>query len=109
MVQSFSAKNIITAFFSSVAPLLAGYLADFFIKRHLYVRVEWGGPRLTKIFRLELHEWNFLFLIAALLAFAALQLLMQVKESGEVEKEEVHRIMRTSIRNSLKEYSLIGI
>lgn len=104
-----SAKNIITACFSSIAPLVGGYLADFFTSRNLNLRVEWSGPKLTKVFRLvELHEWNFLFLIAALLAVVALQLLMQVKETGEVEKEEVVRIMRTSIRNSLKEYSLIG-
>jgi MFS family permease len=104
-----SAKNIINACFSSVAPLVGGYLADFFTNRHLNLRIEWNGPKLTKVFRLiELHEWNFLFLIAALLAFVALQLLMQVKETGEVEKEEVVRIMRTSIRNSLKEYFLIG-
>ena len=68
-----------------------------------------AGPKLTKTFRLiELHEWNFLFVIAALLAFIALQLLIQVKETGEVEKEEVVRIMRKSIRSSLKEYFLIG-
>jgi len=104
-----SAKNVITAFFSSVAPLIGGYLADFFTNRHLNVRIEWGGPRVTKVFRLlELHEWNFLFLIAALLALVALELLVPVKEAGEVEKEDVRRILRKSVRGSLKEYFLIG-
>jgi MFS family permease len=104
-----SAKNMITAFFSSVAPLIGGYLADFFTYRHLNIRIEWGGPRYTKVFRLvELHSWNFLFLIAALFAFIALELLMQVKEEGEVDKDEVRRILRKSVRGSLKEYFLIG-
>lgn len=104
-----SAKNVITAFFSSIAPLIGGYLADFFTNRHLNVRIEWGGPRVTKVFRLlELHEWNFLFLIAALLALVALELLVPVKEAGEVEKEDVRRILRKSVRGSLKEYFLIG-
>jgi MFS family permease len=104
-----SAKNVITAFSSSIAPLIGGYLADFFTNRHLNVRIEWGGPRVTKVFRLlELHEWNFLFLIAALLALVALELLVPVKEAGEVEKEDVRRILRKSVRGSLKEYFLIG-
>ena len=42
------------------------------------------------------------------MAFIALQLLPQVKEKGEVEKEQVKRIMRVSIKGSLKEYALIG-
>jgi len=104
-----STKNIITAFFSTIAPLIGGYIADFFLNRHINVTAQWGGPKLTKTFRLiELHEWNFLFVIAAILAFIALQLLIQVKETGEVEKEEVVRIMRKSIKSSLKEYFLIG-
>ena len=53
-------------------------------------------------------QWNFLFLIGALVAIVALQLLIQVKERGEVEKDQVKRIMRTSFRNSLRDYFLIG-
>lgn len=104
-----SAKNIISALFSSVSPIIGGLLADFFINRHLYVRIEWGGPKFTKVFRLvELHEWNFLFLIAALLALISLELLGRVKETGEVNKEDVRRILRKSVRGTLREYFLIG-
>jgi MFS family permease len=104
-----SAKNIITAFFSSTAPLLGGYLADYFTRRSLSINVAWTSPHTNKVFHLlSLHEWNFLFLIGAGLAFIALELLVAVKETGEVDKEEVVRIMRTSIRSNLKEYFLIG-
>jgi MFS family permease len=104
-----SAKNIITAFFSSMAPLAGGYLADYFTSRHINIKMEWGGPHLTKVFRIfELHGWNFLFLITALLAFMALELLMQVEEEGEMEKEDVRRILRKSVRGNLREYFLIG-
>jgi hypothetical protein len=62
-----------------------------------------------KVFRLlMLHEWNFLFLIGAALALLSLQWLARVKETGEVEKDKVVRIMRTTIRSNLKEYFLIG-
>lgn len=104
-----STKNIITAFFSSISPLAGGYLADYFMRRYLSVRVEWGGPNSNRIFRLiELHEWNFLFLLAALLALLAMELLMRIKEEGEVEKEAVRRILRKSVKGNLKEYFLIG-
>lgn len=104
-----SVKNIITAFFSSIAPLLGGILADYFAQRQLKITIEWTGPNLEKVFRLlSLHEWNFLFLIGAAFAFIAVQLLIRVKETGEVEKDIVVRIMRSSIKNSLKEYFIIG-
>ena len=51
---------------------------------------------------------NFLFLIGAVLAFISLEFLIRVKEVGEVEKDVVVRIMRSSIKNNLKEYFLIG-
>lgn len=104
-----SAKNIVTALFSTIAPLIGGYAADFFTKRHLDITIKYGGPNLNKVIRLiELHDWNFLFLIGAFFAIIALELLVQVKERGEVEKEQVKRIMRTSFRNSMRDYFLIG-
>lgn len=104
-----SAKNIITALFSFIAPLIGGKLADYFTTRHLTITAEWKGPGLEKIFHfLSLNEWNFLFLIGAFLAFIALQLLSRVKEVGEVEKDVVVRIMRSSIKNNLKDNFVIG-
>ena len=98
-----------SAFFSSIAPLLGGLLADYFAQRQLKITIEWTGPNLEKVFRLlSLHEWNFLFLIGAAFAFVAVQLLIRVKETGEVEKDVVVRIMRSSIKSNLKEYFLIG-
>jgi MFS family permease len=104
-----SVKNIVTAIFSSAGPLVGGFLADFFANRSLSVTVQWMSPSFNKILRLvELHEWNFLFLIGALLALLSLELLIRVKETGEVSKNVVRRIMRTSIKSNLKEYFIIG-
>lgn len=104
-----SVKNIITAIFSSLGPLLGGVLADYFTNRSLHISAQWISPHINKVFRLvELHEWNFLFLIGALLALLSLELLTRVREVGEVDKDIVKRIMRTSIRSNLKEYFLIG-
>ncbi|MVT08005.1 MFS transporter [Chitinophaga tropicalis] len=104
-----SVKNIITAVFSSLGPIAGGILADFFTHRSLLISAQWSGPESGKLLRLvSLHEWNFLFLIGAVLALFALELLAYVKELGEVQKDIVKRIMRTSIKSNLKEYFLIG-
>ena len=104
-----SVKNVITAIFTSIAPLIGGYLADYFTSRHLNIRIEWTGPGMEKIFRiLSLNQWNFLFLIGTLLAFLSTQFLGRVKEVGEVEKNLVVKIMKSSIRNNLKDYLVIG-
>lgn len=104
-----SSKNIITAIFSALAPLLGGILADYFTGRHLKIDAEWGGPRWTKTLHIiELQEWNFLFLFGALLGLIAVELLTRVKETGEVEKDYVVRIMRSTMRNNLKNNFLTG-
>jgi MFS family permease len=104
-----SVRNIITAVFSSLGPLLGGVLADFFQKRSLLVTAQYVSPEFNKAIKLlYLHEWNFLFLIGALLALLSLNLLNRVKEFGEIHRDIVKRIMRTSLRNNLKEYFIIG-
>jgi MFS family permease len=104
-----SAKNIITAFFSSIAPLIGGFLADYFSHRHLSIDTTWGSPTVQKTLHLvSLHDWNFLFLLGALLALIALDLLGWVKETGEVKKDVVVRVMRSSIKSNLKDYFIIG-
>lgn len=104
-----SLKNIVTAFFSSLGPLVGGVLADYFTNRSLVISAQWSSPDFSKVGRLvALHEWNFLFLIGALLALISLELLTHVKEVGEVDKDIVKRVMRTSIKRDLKEYFLIG-
>ena len=104
-----SVKNIITAVFSSIGPLIGGLLADFFANRSLTLSAQWVSPEFNKVIRLVvLHEWSFLFLIGALLALLSLNLLTRVKEVGEVHKGVVKRIMRTRIKSNLKEYFIIG-
>jgi MFS family permease len=104
-----SVKNIITAVFSSIAPLIGGLMADYFTKIQLTVSVQWNSPNINRIFKiLSLHEWNFLFLISAALAIISMEFLIHINEVGEMDKFIVRRIMRTTVRKSLREYFLIG-
>jgi MFS family permease len=99
-----AAKNMVTAVFSAIAPLIGGILADYFSDRHIRILGEWGGPHLSKEVRLlALHDFNFLFAIGAILALIALEFLVGVKEEGEVEK-----VMRGNIVNNLKDSFVVG-
>ncbi|MBG6233900.1 MFS family permease [Pedobacter sp. CAN_A7] len=104
-----SIKNIITSVFSSLGPLIGGLLADLFAERSLTLKATWTSSGISKVVRLiSLHEWNFLFLIGAILALLSLEFLSRVKEIGEIHKDVVRRIMRKSIRSNLKDYFIIG-
>lgn len=104
-----SAKNIITAVFSALGPVAGGILADFFEHKSLRIKALWQSETNSLSLHLvNLHEWNFLFLIAAVIAIISLEMLMVVNETGEVEKNVVVRIMRSSIKSNLKDYYLLG-
>jgi MFS family permease len=104
-----TSKNIITSIFASLAPIVGGYLADFFMHRSLVITANWDGPTIDRVFKLFLlHEWSFLFLIAAFLAFIAVELLLTVNEVGEIHKDQVVKIMRSDIRNNIKDSFLVG-
>ena len=99
-----SARNIIVAFVSAVGPMAGGWMADFFSKRSLQWSINWQGPKGNTVLPLiELHNWNFLFVIGGLLAIASLYLLRKVTEEGEVEKGIVIGKMRVAFQQKLVE------
>ncbi len=104
-----SVKNMVTSVFSAIGPLVGGLLADYFADKTLEITIGWDSPSFDKVLKLvSLHQWSFLFLIGAFLALCALELLGRVKETGEVEKDVVKRIMRTRLRSSMKDAIIIG-
>jgi len=104
-----SAKNIVTALFSSLAPLFGGWLADILARSQFNWTMKWGTTAGLKEFHLiALGQWNFLFLIGALLALISIKLLKRVQETGEVEKTFVVKVLRSDLRNSLKENFVVS-
>ncbi len=104
-----SVRNIVTSAFSALGPLVGGLLADYFAERSLAITFEWHSPGVDRIIKLvSLHQWNFLFLIGAVLALFSLRLLSGVKETGEVEAGVMRRIMRTRFRSSMKDAVFVG-
>ncbi|HKH59707.1 MAG TPA: MFS transporter [Flavitalea sp.] len=99
-----SARNMVVAFFSAIAPLVGGLMADFFATHQLVWNIEWKGPSGVKqISLLDLQHWNFLFLIGALLATLSLRKLKHVIETGEIHKTVLVKRMKTTFKTSVTE------
>ena len=91
-----SVKNMTVAFFSAIAPLIGGLLADFFASHELIWSFEWKGAEGASVLPLiALKGWNFFFIIGGVLAMFALKTLANVREQGEVQKARVVVYMRS--------------
>ena len=98
-----SVKNMVVAFFSAIAPMLGGLMADFFSSHQLVWSFEWKNAEGSSVFPLvDLQGWSFFFIIGGLLAMYSLRILSSVREQGEVHKERVVGVMRTRVRRSVK-------
>lgn len=97
-----SAKNMIVAFVSALAPVIGGLMADFFASHQFNWNIEWkseGGNTILHLINLQ--GWNFFFIIGGILALLSLRLLNQVNEKGEVNKVRVVNVMQIKVRIKL--------
>ncbi len=76
-----AARNMVTALVPSLAPIIGGLMADFFLDHDLVAKVGLKGMNLS--------HWSFFFAIGSLMALASLRLLKLVKEDGETSREVV--------------------
>jgi MFS family permease len=93
-----SARNMFVSFFSAVAPLAGGLMADFFASRKFEWNIGWKGSGIKEIVLLNLQNWNILFMVAALLAILSLRKLRNVFETGEINKT----VLVTEMKNHFK-------
>lgn len=92
-------KNMTVAFFSAIAPMVGGLLADFFASHQLTGGFSWKGEGHTAMLSfVKLQGWNFFFIIGGLFAMFSLRSLKCVREKGEVNKEKVVVYMRARLR-----------
>jgi MFS family permease len=94
-----SAKNMLVAFFSTIAPMVGGLMADFFTGHQLKWTLHIRG---VNIHLLNLQGWNYFFIIGGLLAVISLRLLAKIKEEGETNKYKVVTHMRATVRHRLR-------
>ncbi|MGN6398253.1 MAG: MFS transporter [Mucilaginibacter sp.] len=99
-----SVKNMFVAFFSTIAPLIGGLLADFFATHEFSGNLQFKSAHGVSNFTLiSLQGWNYFFIIGGLLALLSLRFLNRVQESGEIDKERAVTFIRARIRSRLEE------
>ncbi|UCJ08559.1 MFS transporter [Chitinophaga pendula] len=99
-----SAKNMLNAFTAALAPLFGGLMADYFVGRQVLWNVQWhSASRVIQVPLLHLQQWNFFFVISAILAMIAIRLLRRVAEPGEVESAVMTSDMNSQLKRILKE------
>lgn len=97
------ARNIMVSIFSASAPMIGGLMGDFFSTHELSWSIQWQGPHTTSTLPLlHLKNWNFYFVIAALLATLSIRLLKNVKEEGEVNSNRLYMVMRKGFRTGMR-------
>jgi len=102
-ISYISARNIVVAVFSAAGPIAGGLMADFFASHHLVWDIQWQGPSGISTFHLlELQNWNFFFVISAVLALLSMRLVKRIKEQGEVHKETVTIVMKKSVSRGIR-------
>jgi MFS family permease len=99
-----SVKNMFVAFFSTIAPLIGGLLADFFATHQFSGTVQFKSIySITTFTLINLQGWNYFFIIGGFLALISLRFLNRVQESGEIDKGRAVTFLRARARNRLEE------
>lgn len=85
-----AANTLISSLAAGIAPILGGLFADFFARRELSLLLRWSQPgEDLDVIDWAFNNWDFYFLIAALLGLYALHRLSFVREEGEIEHAEM--------------------
>ncbi|MGN6181323.1 MAG: MFS transporter [Mucilaginibacter sp.] len=101
-----TAKNMFVAFFSTLAPMIGGLIADFFVTHKLEWTIHFKSDHgVINLHLLTLQGWNYFFIIGGLLSLLSLRLLGKVKETGEIHRKRMvihmHAHFRSKLRSSL--------
>jgi MFS family permease len=98
-----STKNMFVAFFSTIAPMLGGLMADYFATHPFTWNMQFATASQTShITLLNLQGWNYFFIIGGLLALTSLRFLGKIQEEGEVDKDKVVTHMQVRFRHRLR-------
>jgi MFS family permease len=97
---------------ATVAPIIAGFLADWFTDRRLTIELRWvsrapGGT--THAFpALDLQGLDFLFVLSFLVGLYSMHRLLAVREEGDVKPEVVVSEFYAEVRRTVRSVSTIG-
>ncbi|HWJ27269.1 MAG TPA: MFS transporter [Flavisolibacter sp.] len=101
-----SARNVIVAFISALAPMIGGFMADLLANHSVAWNIHWNGTGgVSTIQLLNLHNWNFMFIAGGILAILSLQMLKYINEEGAVHKGQAVGAMKIAFKNNFKEHT----
>ena len=107
---SYMATNaFVGALAAGAAPILGGWLADFFASRKLELQVRWASPSgVEDLLGFSLAHWEFFFILSALVGLYTLHRLSAVEEHGTVPPKEVVQHVWSSARRTLRNISTVA-
>lgn len=107
---SYMATNaLVGAIAAGVAPIIGGWLADFFAKRRLELNLQWSSPSgVAELVGIAFTHWEFFFLLSALIGLYTLHRLASVQEAGAVDRREVMQHIWSSARRTLRNVSSVA-
>ena len=77
-----------TALGSGIGPILGGLMADFFSDRSISLYLQWTSPgSVLELPAISLVGYEFLFVIAFLLGLLTMNLLVALREEGEISRD----------------------
>lgn len=109
---SYMATNaLVGALASGCAPVVGGWLTEFFARRQLTLSLDWTSPSGTaELFGINISHWEFFFLLSAAIGLYALHRLTTVTEPGSVEgREVIHHIVESARYNLRNASSVAGV
>jgi len=102
-------NGLVCGLAASVAPILAGIGADWLKNQQLRISISWiSGARQFDGPAFKLQGLDFLFVVAGILGLLSLQLLLSVREVGEVEEDLLVGHLVAEMRQKIKSVSTIA-
>ena len=101
-----AANSVVSATFAAAAPILGGFLADFFSARDLSLGFTWKGsadPVTMQV--LDFHAWTFLFGLASAIGLFSLHRLSFVRETAGTTDPLLVRHFLLEARRSVQSLS----
>ena len=101
--------GLVSALCGGVAPLVAGWIADWFETRELSMVVRWVSPARTgEVSVFAFAHWEFLFAISALLGLYVMHALSRIREGDEISERRVIQEFGIEALRTVNHLSSIG-
>ncbi|MBO9516444.1 MAG: MFS transporter [Porphyrobacter sp.] len=106
---AFVATNAMaTALAAGIAPVIGGLLADFFARRRFELIARWNSPDNNWSLPITLSQWDFYFILSALIGLYALHRLSLVSEQGEIDRRAMKDQVLLHARQAVRSVSSVS-